>query len=378
MTIKRERALAAVEPLSLLYGSISHQLQSSRDTMPMPETFSNRIDGVPLDGSAAVHEGAFNPKLSHLSNIRSRTISEHDLFAVANLLGDGLDYDSRFYLHVLTCLIKHPTPNGFPKYGYLLEHDGRLVGAILLIFTRLQIGQETTLRCHVTNWYVKPNYRAYAALFFIKALGHKDVNYLNISALPAAQPILDIQGFSKYSRGQFFALPALHLMSGSADARIINVNSVPDVPFKAFERELLLDHAKYGCISFWCATQEEAFPFVFRTHLTKKLWPDVRLIYCRDVQDLVRFARPIGLFLARQGKFIVRIDANGPVPGLRGKYFDQIEPRWYKGPIQPRLGDLAYTQFAMCGGRRSYFSNNYLPKSESPEDGASAPSVVLR
>jgi len=104
-------------------------------------------------------------------------------------------------------LIKHPTPNGFPKYGYLLEHDGRLVGAILLIFTRLQIGQETTLRCHVTNWYVKPNYRAYAALFFIKALGHKDVNYLNISALPAAQPILDIQGFSKYSRGQFFALP---------------------------------------------------------------------------------------------------------------------------------------------------------------------------
>jgi hypothetical protein len=44
---------------------------------------------------------------------------------------------------------------------------------------------------------------------------------------------------------------------------------------------------------------------------------------------------------------LVLLDANGPVPGLVGKYFDGSRPKYFKGPTQPRLGDLAYTQLAM-------------------------------
>jgi hypothetical protein len=43
------------------------------------------------------------------------------------------------------------------------------------------------------------------------------------------------------------------------------------------------------------------------------------------------------------------IDANGPVQGLTGKYFDQTMPRYFRGPRRPRLGDLAYTEVAMFG-----------------------------
>jgi choline dehydrogenase-like flavoprotein len=307
----------------------------------------------PVDGRL---EGrAREPKITQKSRISSREITENDLHSVATLLGKGLDYDTRYFFEILTLLMKHPTPTGFPKYGYLLENDGVLVGAILLIFTKVQSRDSSTIRCHVTSWYVKPAYSVYAALFYLNAFSHKSVIYMNISALRDARPFLPIQGFSKYSRGQFFAVPALHLMSEAIDCKIISGTSVPDVPFKAYERDLLLDHAEYGCICFWCVTSEQAYPFVFRTHLTKNILPGVQLVYCREIGDFVKFARPIGSFFARHGKFIVRIDSNGPIPGLKGKYIDGATPRWYKGPVQPHLGDLAYTQFAMYGGRRSNF-----------------------
>ena len=232
-----------------------------------------------------------------------------------------------------------------------MEQDGALVGTILLIFTNVQSRDSSTIRCHVTAWYVKPEYRAYAGLFYLKAISRKNILYMNISAQPSAQPFLAIHGFTKYSCGQFFSVPALHLISKATDCTIIKATSVPDVPFKAYERDLLLDHTRYGCMCLWCVTSEQAYPFVFRTHITKKVLPTAQLIYCREIGDFVKFVWPIGLFLARRGKFVVRIDSNGPIPGLMGKYFDGLTPRWYKGSTQPRLGDLAYTQFAMRGDR---------------------------
>jgi hypothetical protein len=68
------------------------------------------------------------------------------------------------------------------------------------------------------------------------------------------------------------------------------------------------------------------------------------------VDDFVRFARPIGLFLARHtGRFLVLLDANGPVQGLVGKYFAGKANRYFCGLDRPRLGDLAYTEISLFG-----------------------------
>ena len=48
-----------------------------------------------------------------------------------------------------------------------------------------------------------------------------------------------------------------------------------------------------------------------------------------------------------RGRPFVLIDANGPIPGLPGKYFGGKSPKYFKGPTPPRLGDLAYTEMAM-------------------------------
>jgi hypothetical protein len=72
-------------------------------------------------------------------------------------------------------------------------------------------------------------------------------------------------------------------------------------------------------------------------------------VYCRSVDDFVRFARPIGLHLARRLRPLVILDASGPVPGLVGRYYPERMPRYYFGPDRPEIGDLADTETSMFG-----------------------------
>jgi hypothetical protein len=272
-----------------------------------------------------------------------------DVPAVARLLGRGLGYSTEFYFQILNRLSHHPTPAGFPKYGCLLESHETIVGAVLLIFSTIRTATESSIRCHVTSWYVDPPFRCFATSFFAKALKHKNVTYVNTSARPHAVPILKVQGFISYSSGQFVALPLLHSLSRSSNinAEVITVDRPPNGCFEPFERDLLVAHAEYGCISVWCTASDHAHPFVFQRRLFKGVLPGAELAYCRDIKDFVRFVRPLGLFLAVRGIFLVGIDANGPIQELFGKYYDGIHPRYFKG-TRPRLGDLAFTQGVMC------------------------------
>jgi hypothetical protein len=180
------------------------------------------------------------------------------------------------------------------------------------------------------------------------ALRHKDVTYLNISPAPHTRPIIEAQGFSKYSNGRF-VVPLFPTIFGARGVKVVSAEMHPDAPFEPHERDLLLDHARYGCVSVWCIASTRAYPFVFRLRLAKGVLPCAHLIYCRDIEDFVELAGPLGLALARRGSAFFLIDSNGPLRRLVGKYFSDIAYRYFKGPAQPHLGDLAYTEAALFG-----------------------------
>jgi len=95
-----------------------------------------------------------------------------------------------------------------------------------------------------------------------------------------------------------------------------------------------------------CSSGNRRYPFVFMPRRKFGLVPFAHLVYCRDVADFVRFAGPLGRFLAWRGYPLVVLDSNGPIRGLIGAYFG-THPKYFKGPDQPRLGDLAYSELAM-------------------------------
>ena len=279
--------------------------------------------------------------------VRCRQIADGDLDRLADLFrrGFGARRTRAFWRRVLAQLQTRAVPPDMPRYGYLLENEGTPVGAILLISTA---GPDGAIRANVSSWYVDATFRGYAQLLVSQALKLKSVTYLNVSAAPHTWPILPAQGYERYSGGIFVALPAL-ARAREPGVRLVVADRAPDAPFAPFEQELLARHAGYGCMSFWCATPERAFPFVFRPRIVKGCMPCAQLIYCGDVSNVVRFAAPIGRFLALRGLPFVVLDANGPIPGLIGRYVDETMPKFFRGPARPRLGDLADTETAMFG-----------------------------
>ena len=110
-----------------------------------------------------------------------------------------------------------------------------------------------------------------------------------------------------------------------------------------YEVNLLIDHAGYGCWSVIAIISGKRYPFVFQIRTKRRFIRYAYLIYCRDMQSFLNYAAPLGRYLAKRGVFIVMIDANGPITGLRGKY-QKATPKYYKGPVRPKLGDESYTE----------------------------------
>ena len=284
-----------------------------------------------------------------LPRIRCRQICAADIGEIVNLLASGFrDRRRGFWACALEQLTEHPTSPGYPRYGYLLECKGTPVGVILLIFSSIVVDGELKIRCNVSSWYVQPAFRSYAAMLASHALRYKQVTYFNITPDPHTLPILEAQGYIRYCAGRFMAAPALSAWSaGSHVQRVTSeICSGDDLP--SWERELLLKHARYGCISLTCSSEGRSHPFVFLPRRKMGMVPCAYLAYCDHMDDFVRFAGPLGRFLAQRGIPLIALDSNGPIKGLVGRYSGGF-PKYFKGPDQPRLGDWAYSERVMFG-----------------------------
>jgi len=282
--------------------------------------------------------------------IRCREILESDTDGIIALLERGFPgRNSQYFRRAIERLSQHPTPSGFPKYGYLLESAGTPVGVTLRIHSSIPVDGDVRIRCNLSSWYVEPAFRSHAAMLAAYALRPERVTYFNISPAPHTPPILEAQGFTRYCSGRFVAIPALSARSYGARVQTVesDTGAREDLSPSAFQ--LLLAHARYGCVSVVCSSANRGHPFIFRLRRFRFV-PIAYLVYCRALEDFVRFAGPLGRFLARRGCPLVMLDANGPIRGLIGRYLSP-HPKYFKGPHPPRLGDLAYSELAMFGHR---------------------------
>ena len=284
--------------------------------------------------------------------ISCRPIADRDLPAVVDLLSSGFrERAQEFWTTALDRLAQHPTPAGYPKYGYILEVLGRPVGVLLLIFSRVPGYPKDRVRCNVSSWYVEPEYRSYAAMLVSQALKHKEVTYINITPAPNTLPILAAQGYRPFSEGLFVSFPAvLAPFRRGFIRRIDALERAPPALVSAQELELLRCHAGFGCVSVISQIAKDWSPFVFISYgcVVKGTMPLALLIYCRSIDEFVANAGPLGRYLLRCGFPAIALDATGPIQGLPG-YFTPSHGRFYRGPHPPRLGDLAYTELPIFG-----------------------------
>jgi hypothetical protein len=284
---------------------------------------------------------------------RFREIQAGDLDAIGDLLTRGFQHRSRdYWMRGLHRQGTRPLPSGEPRYGYLIENNGVPVGCLLTIYSSKTIDGEAATFCNVSSWYVDPEFRNYAALFASMTQKRKDITYLNVTPAAATWPILEAQGFVPYCRGFHFSAPVLArggrgMTIKTITAATTSVAGLPDTDF-----EMLKRHAEYGCVALVCRTANATLPFIFFS-LRKRRGiiplPALQLGYCHSIADYVDCAGAIGRYLLWRGKPIVVVDATGPLAGLPGIYRELRRRKYYKGPHQPPLGDLADTELAIYG-----------------------------
>jgi hypothetical protein len=289
--------------------------------------------------------------VSQPARVRCRQIKPGDLGAVAALLNDGFpDRSLGYWTAGLARMARCASVEGCPRYGYLLEADGAVVGAVLQIFTDMGAPHSGEIRCNISSWYVAPAYRAYAAQLSATALKLKHVTYLNISPAAHTWPLLSAQGYRRYSEGQFVCAPVLSRHLPGARVAIVNAGTDRSAMAVLPEMELLIAHAAAGCLSLVCEHDGACTPIVLAPRrIAYSPVGLMQLVYCRDTEDFARCAGALGGPLLRRGVAGVILDANAPVPGLVGRYFKGRQPKYFKGARPPRLNDLAFTETVLFG-----------------------------
>ncbi len=262
--------------------------------------------------------------------------------------GFGPARSRQFWVNALARLAEHPALPGLPRHGYMLESGQVPVGVILLIFTAIDDGGGPRIQCNVSSWYVEPEFRMFGTMLISHALKHKHVTYFNVTPAPHTLAILQAQSYRQFCRGRVVAAPAMSLGGRGVRVEAVAAGVAAARNLPEFEASLLQSHAGYGCISLICHVGGESYPFVFAPRRKFGVVAFAFLIYCRALDSFVRFSGPLGRFLLRHGLPLVILDANGPVRGLVGRYYN-ANPKYFRGPRQPRLGDLSYSERAMFG-----------------------------
>jgi hypothetical protein len=161
-------------------------------------------------------------------------------------------------------------------------------------------------------------------------------------------PILEAQGFKRFCEGRLTAFPLLSKRRDDAAVVAFSPDMTPGADLPAADIALLRAHQADGCICLVGIAGGRRSPFVLAPRRKYGLVTLALLGYCRDVAEFVRFAAPIGRYLAWRGILMVLVDANGPIEGLVG-YYTPTKPKYFRGPHRPRLGDLAYSERTMFG-----------------------------
>jgi hypothetical protein len=315
----------------------THSIEASSSAKPLPPIFE--------------HDTSVNMQMPQDPNVTCVEISENLLESVADCLFRNFPRRPREeWIAGLRQMSTRPRIGNYPRFGFMLSHDGRTVGVLLTIYSR---DEADNVRCCLSSWCVDPDYRARGGglKLHLKAVSGHQVTYLNISPAAHTRPVIEALGFLPWSEGQFMAAPGLARPAPTLQISDYSPHDSVVTKMTKFERDNLTSLQTQGCRILICRSGEDAYPLGFlRRRVFRGLVPCAQLVYCRDMDEFMRAAGAVGRYLFFWSGPFVLIDATAPIKSLVGRYFPGRNSRYFRGPVRPRLGDLSETELTVFGG----------------------------
>jgi hypothetical protein len=292
--------------------------------------------------------------LATSSKIRCRRIDEIDLGAIVELLSRGFPARRPSYWKAgLERMAASEPPQGYARFGYLMESDGVPVGVILQLYhARRDAGGAASVYCNLSSWYVEPAFRGYATLLISIATRDRNVTYLNISPVKSTWPVVEAQGFRLFARGQYFSCPILSRRGHDVRVTPFAARTTTEFSLTQNDDQILRDHEALGSLCLVCRGSGGDMPFVFipfTIRAGRVRLPAFRLVYCRDLSQVAACAGALGRFLLRRGAIAIASDCDGDEPDVIGFYARKWGRKYFKGLVTPRVGDLTYSELVVFG-----------------------------
>ncbi len=286
--------------------------------------------------------------------VSCREIAGADLLAVAKHLAQG--FPGRSVAHWCRGFERQTTrdlPTDVPRYGYLLESEGRIVGALLVIYSNAcsKTG-ENFLRCNLSSWFVDPSFRSYATLLTSIAQKNRSVTFVNLTPAPNTWPIIEAQGFREAGKGLFVCCPILTRFGSEGRLQIVHADTASIQGLDDAELVRLTRHAALGCLSIVCHTDEGPVPFImkpFRIRRGRVPVPAMQLIYAPTLEAYRNCAGLLGRYFALRGRLFIVLNAEAPITGLAGFFTMRRGRRYVRGPHPPSLCDLTDSEIVIFG-----------------------------
>jgi hypothetical protein len=273
-----------------------------------------------------------------------REIEERDLGELHALLVEGFPRRTgRYWQLAIDVLGRRPVVEGCPRFGYVLEADGRLVGVLLVLATRID-GQ---VRCNLSSWYVRNPYRAYAVFLFRRALGIRDAAYLNLSPAKSTLPIIEARGFKAYTGGTLIMDARAALGSKKSAVRRLRRGEATGLGSET--DSMVAAHLEYGCFGFLLEDASGLMVTLYRIKWLKGFIPAAQFVM-GDPTRIVGASSELLRALLPRAIFICLADAPlnyVPPPGTL--LHATREVRYFMGGFPPAVGDLRETEIALFG-----------------------------
>jgi hypothetical protein len=277
-----------------------------------------------------------------------RELTDADLPEAVRVLCEGFPHRSAAYwqrgLEHMTRLAVLPQTT---RYGLGLHVDGTMRGVILAIPSHHVSSAGAQTIVNLSSWCVHPGHRGRAALqLYAQACsGPPEITYTNLSATAHTLKAVAARGFRESTAGQMLCIGT---RPSPGTKRFVPPAQALAAGLSAPMARTLVDHEALGCLAVCLETPAKLIPLIFLKRRVKGL-PLAQLIYCESLADLAAHGLAITAWLAGRGHPAMIVDASGPVPGLRGRYFDGKARKFYKGPPTLLAVDHSYTEMMYFG-----------------------------
>jgi hypothetical protein len=191
-----------------VFGSLSvrhwPQLSKSAIQARLPNTKGAALSSGPSGSDRATMQPVVG---KGLPKVVCRLIGEADLPGIAKLLTFGLPDQGRdlaYWRSGLARLALHSPPDGYPRFGYMLEAEGRPVGVHLLICS----AQPSGVRCNGNSWFVREEFQQFSTMLMLRAMRQPPCAYVTYCPHPRVVPIIEALGLRRIPQGLYAAVPS--------------------------------------------------------------------------------------------------------------------------------------------------------------------------